>query len=184
MAPTLGAVMNLDIPPVVSKVLGDQSTVASVGLAFATEQDAFCESIARRCYLNAPLAHQFEKAPFVLVPRCRPFSVGIEHVTSRGETRHMKILDVTDPAQEVGRSSRFANPESCDTLFKRTSTSRFTPDNCSCSKKRSAEICVKPSVHSLIRKASVPQNQHFINVCDSSLLFCIRTSDLVLRRVE
>src|SRR3974390_2378879 len=48
------------------------------------------------------------------------------------------------------RSSRFAKPASCETLFSRTSTSFFTPAFDNRSKNRSADVLVKPIVNSFI----------------------------------
>src|SRR6266576_6462212 len=52
------------------------------------------------------------------------------------------------------RSSFFAKPASCETLFKRTSTTRFTPASFSSVKNFSADFFVKPMVKLFILRRS------------------------------
>src|SRR5687767_1345427 len=52
------------------------------------------------------------------------------------------------------RSSFFVKPASCETLLRRTSTSRFTPALSKCVKKVSADFLVKPIVKIFIRPRS------------------------------
>ena len=97
----LNDVLDFDPAPVLLKVLGDEASVAVVGLVLATQEAALFEKVFGDGGFDAALSHEPEKIPFVGGPIAFLLLVGVQKFLSGRKVRHMDVVDAGDSVQEI-----------------------------------------------------------------------------------
>lgn len=87
--------------PFAVEIIANQAAMAVMGRRLRTKQAGIFEQVRlQRCF-DAPVAHQFEKEPFILPPIAFLFFIGGQDVVGRRQKRLVPVLDVRNLFQEI-----------------------------------------------------------------------------------
>lgn len=95
---------NGQIAPPVAQIFSDQPAVAMFGRRLAAQQHSWDgKQTTVDALLDAPLAHQGEKATLIRLPAPFLLLVFVQQILRRGKQRFMLVVRVTDHAQKVSK---------------------------------------------------------------------------------